>query len=251
MSDIHSQSSSAAPVADGQPPDPLATLYHMSTTAGLTSGAREYVAINACAIASFILGFASVLVFLSDVLLVIPLAAFICGVMAVVQIRGSNQTQTGMPLAVLGLLLSIGIGGGRAGYEVLRHYHASADEKEIAQLMQQFGQDLASDQYDKAYALCNDRFRQRVRLADFDNAFRSWRSIGGTGALKGIEWNREPMLFEEEPDTDITVASAMAFFHVSQDTNPRRAVISFEKSSGQWRIHGIEAIFPSKKQTPQ
>ena len=53
------------PAGDG--PDPLAGLYHMSNTAGLST--QDYVAINPVAIWSVFFGVASVLVVLSNVLL--------------------------------------------------------------------------------------------------------------------------------------------------------------------------------------
>ena len=245
MPDVQPQTLSAA--TPGDAPDPLAKLYHMSTTAG--AGTQEYVAINPVAVAALILGLASVLAFLSSVLLVIPAAGIVCGIIAIVQIRNSNQTQTGLPLAVLGLLLCVGFGGGRGAYTVVRRLHVSDDEKQIAKLMHQLGQDIAAEKYEEAYALFNDRFHEKVNRGTFENAFRGYRSLPTSGPVQSIEWNNEPMTMEEQPGNDVTIASAMAFFKFEKDPAPRRSVIVFEKSGGVWHIHDIDAIF--RKGPPQ
>src|SRR3954451_9896103 len=82
----------AAPVDD----DPLAHLHKMSTTAGLGSG--DYVAVNGTAVFALLVGVASALALMSEVLLILPLVAFVAGFMAWGQIRHSNGTQTGKGL---------------------------------------------------------------------------------------------------------------------------------------------------------
>lgn len=221
--------------------DSLSKLYHMSTTAGV--GTQEYVAINPTAVAALILGLASVLALLSSMLLVIPAAGVVCGLVAIAQIRRSNQTQTGLALAACGLVLSIGMGGGRGVYHVIKRYHVSSDEQHIARLMQQLGQDLRAGNFDHAYQLFNDRFHDRINRPTFENAFLGYKKLATSGTIESIEWNREPMLMEDTPGSDVSVASAMAFFKFEKDPAPRRSVIVFEKSDGQWRIADIEAIF--------
>ena len=229
------------PGAQGENGDSLAKLYHMSTTAGV--GTQEYVAINPTAVAALVLGLASVLALLSSVLLVIPVAGVVCSLVAISQIRRSNQTQTGLALAACGLVLSIGLGGGRTVYHVVKRFHVSADEQRIAQLMQELGQDLKAENYDKAYALFNDRFHDRISRTTFENAFLGYKKLSTSGTIQKIEWNKEPMLMEDQPGNDVTVASGMAFFQFERDPAPRRSVIVFEKSEGQWRIADIEAVF--------
>jgi len=243
--DLQEQQGPAAnggpPYAPGDGPDPLAKLYHMSTTAGV--GTQEYVAINPTAVAALILGLASVLALLSNVMLVLPLAALVCGIVAIHQIRNSNQTQTGLALAAFGLVLAIGLGGGRTVYTIIQRYHVSSDERRIAQLMSELGQDLKAENYDKAYALFNDRFHDRISRTTFENAFLGFKKLPTSGIIQSIEWNHEPMLREDQPGSDVSVASGMAFFKFEKDPAPRRSVIVFEKSEGQWKIADIEAIF--------
>jgi hypothetical protein len=80
-----------APHDGGDAPDPLARLKKMSTTAGIGYG-QEYVAVNPVAVAALLLGVGSLLVFLHDVLLLIPLAGVVCAVIAWRQISNSNGT---------------------------------------------------------------------------------------------------------------------------------------------------------------
>lgn len=240
MPDLQEQS---GPVAGGGAPaengDTLSKLYHMSTTAGV--GTQEYVAINPTAVAALILGLASVLALLSSVLLVIPVAGLICALVSISQIRKSNETQTGLALAACGLILSIGLGGGKAGYSIIKRYHVSADEHRVAELMHELGQDLRAENYEKAYALFNDRFHDRISRTTFDNAFAAYKK--SSGVIESIEWNGEPMIMEEEAGNEVTVASGMAFFKFEKDPAPRRSVIVFEKADGKWRVADIEQIF--------
>ncbi|HEY8747414.1 MAG TPA: DUF4190 domain-containing protein [Tepidisphaeraceae bacterium] len=242
MPELQQQPGSPLDLKDSAPGgDSLSRLYHMSTTAG--AGTQEYVAINSTAVASLILGLGSVLSLLSSVLLVIPIAGAICGILGIGQIRRSNQTQTGMAFAIFGLILSIGLGGSRAAYHVVRRFHVSADEKQISQLMNKLGQDLAASKYDDAYQLFNDRFHDRITRTTFENAFEGFRKLPTRGPIQTIEWNNEPMLMDEQPGTDVVVASAMAFFKFEKDPAPGRSIIAFEKSGGEWRIADIDAIF--------
>src|SRR5437867_2385125 len=88
-----------------EPPDPMAHLHKMSTTAGV--GSQDYVAINNAAIVSVILGLCTALAFLGIPFLIIGAAGIVFGIIALVQIRHSNGTQGGAGLAILGILLSL------------------------------------------------------------------------------------------------------------------------------------------------
>src|SRR4051812_20788417 len=97
--------------AGDEEPDPLASLHKMSTTAGLTYGGQEYVAVNVVAVVAVLLAVVGALALVGDILLVIPLAAVVCAIVALQQIRGSNGTQTGRWLAALAILLSLVFAG--------------------------------------------------------------------------------------------------------------------------------------------
>src|SRR5687768_9014661 len=121
--------------AGGGEPDPLHNLYRMSRTAGLGSG--DYVAINNTAIAALLLGLASALALLWPAALVVAAAAIVCGVVALLQIRSSNGTQTGRAFAVLGILLGLALGGATAGKIVMRRVEHRRDEAKIGELVKQ------------------------------------------------------------------------------------------------------------------
>ena len=70
--------------------DPLAHLHKMSTTAGLGSG--DYVAVNGTAVFALLVGVASALALMTEVLLILPLVCVIAAVVAWGQIRHSNGT---------------------------------------------------------------------------------------------------------------------------------------------------------------
>lgn len=257
MPDLKSESGSAAP-GDGQTrarsngqgtspesPDPLANLYRMSTTAGV--GSQEYVAINSTAIAALILGLGSVLVIVHPMLLVVPVAGVICAVLAFVQIRNSNGTQTGRGLAAIGLLLALGFGAAKAGIEIFDTLRTRKDEQQILQLIQTLAQDLSKDQYDQAYALFNDRFHSRVDQITFEAAFKRIEQSPEAGPLASIQWNKEPMYFESG-DEGREVASAMTFFRWQQAPEPgSRLLLNFVKEGGRWELNDMPSLFPPAK----
>src|SRR2546423_11699825 len=94
----------SAPATDSAN-DPLAKLHRMSTTAGVAS--QQYVAVNTTAVIAALLGVASGLTLFSQLMLVIPVAGIVCAIVAWRQINGSNGTETGKPLAIAVLLLSL------------------------------------------------------------------------------------------------------------------------------------------------
>jgi hypothetical protein len=227
-------------------PDPLAGLFHMSNTAG--AGTQEYVAINPMAIAALLLGFASILVILSELLLVIPLIGVICAIVAIVQIRRSNQTQTGAALAVAGLVLAGLLGGGRFAYVTMNRYREGADEQQVSQLIDALGKDVAAERYEQAYQRFAPDFRERVNFTTFENALKAFANRDRAGALADVVWNREKMDFRQRPDSDTTEGVAMVLVHFQKNPDrPARLILTFEKSAGEWHIADIPALFPPKK----
>lgn len=232
-------------VPAGQAPDPLAGLFHMSTTAG--AGTQDYVAINPVAICSVFFGIASVLVVMSNVLFAIPAVALACSILALIQIRSSNGTQTGKGLAATGLALALLLGGGKLGYDLYVQLHVSADERAIGQAIHDFGQDIVHQNYEAAYNRFNDVFRNRVSLAEFKHTFEEASDLPGIGRLQSIEWNHQAVDLVPRPDSNIVDGYAMAYFNYSGLPEPRRMVMAMEKSNGVWRPEAIESMFPVKK----
>src|SRR4051812_2754029 len=118
--------SGVATAADSRQDPAMRSLYKMSRTAGV--GLQDYAAINVFAVVGLLLAVASVLTLIFpdvDALLVIPIGAIVLCIIAFVQIRGSNGTQTGTFLAIAGIL----IGGALAGVNVYHHKQVAAIER--------------------------------------------------------------------------------------------------------------------------
>src|SRR5687768_10470858 len=126
--------------AGDEAPDPLARLKKMSTTAGV--GSQEYVAVNPMAVAALLLGVASLLVFVHDALLLIPLVGVVCAFIAWRQIKNSNGTQTGRLMALAGIVLCVAIGGGRLAWKAIGGWSSSGDKAEIRRLISELGTHL-------------------------------------------------------------------------------------------------------------
>lgn len=252
MSDSQAQSvQPPAPPAKGLDPvepDPLAGLYHMSNTAGVTT--QDYLAINPTAIASVLMAFASVLVFFNDMLLVLPAVGVVCALVAMHQIRHSNQTQTGRGLAILGLVLCLIVGGGKGGYDLVNALRTTADERAIAAVTQQFGQDLVARDYEQAYQRFDEPFRERVLLSKFVEVFKSYNDVPQLGTLQSVTWNGHRMEIEEKA-SGVVNAYEMAMFKFTGISDPRRIVFQFQKYGDTWRLHDLPAFFPPPKKNQQ
>src|SRR5690606_9827237 len=131
--------------------DPVTGLHRMSTTAGLGSG--DYVAISGLAVAAILLGLSSVLALLHPVMLIIPIAAVIFTIMAVVKIRGSNRTQWGIPLALLGGVVAVLVGGYVLTTQLSAQTAEQRDQREVAALVDQLEAFIMAGEFDAAYRL--------------------------------------------------------------------------------------------------
>src|SRR6476620_7587606 len=116
--------------------DPLSSLYKMSRTAGL--GTTEYVAINGAAVTAAILGVASSLALMADILLVIPLVGLVFAIVAIRQISYSNGMQGGKLLAWGGLVLCLAFAGIVVGGEVKEQMGHRSDTEQIVGVLDQF-----------------------------------------------------------------------------------------------------------------
>src|SRR3954463_13349330 len=154
-------------------PDPIAKLHKMSTTAGV--GSQEYVAINNAAIVSAILGLCTALAFLGIPFLIVGAAGIVFGIIALVQIRHSNGTQGGTALAILGILLSLGIAGSVAAASIMDWNRQREDRAGINHVLDQLGQNIAAEQYDKAYELFAPDFQQVLRPQIFRDQLQGYQ----------------------------------------------------------------------------
>ncbi|HEX5242085.1 MAG TPA: DUF4190 domain-containing protein [Tepidisphaeraceae bacterium] len=218
-----------------QPPpdDSLSHLFKMSTT---SAAGQDYVAINSTAIASILVGVASVLVFLASVFLIVPLAGLVCAIVAMIQIRRSNGTQTGTGFAVAGLVLSLGIGGFKAGQQLLISHEANKDTTAIANIIEQLGADLHSARYEEAYDdFTSSEFKRDIDRKTFAATFEQLQ-----GALYGpieyARWNGQPVMYEEVGNSGVLDATAMAMIKFKKPSTPDRQLFVFSNRDGAWKI---------------
>lgn len=161
MTDIDPRQSPESPSASSQAGDPLASLHHMSMTAGL--GSTEYVAINVPSVVALLLGIASVAVLLGDVMLLVPLAGLVCGIVAVRQIHNSNGTQSGRGLAWAGIVLSLAFAGLWTTLTVRDYLARQRARTEIGQLVDRFSDAVKASKWDEAWSLFSPEFKLRIK----------------------------------------------------------------------------------------
>jgi hypothetical protein len=233
----------ADPTGDG--PDPLASLHKMSTTAGITS--QEYVAINIPAIITPLVGLASLLAVLSPLLLVVPVAGVVLGLVSLRQIRASNGTQTGRPFAWVGIVLSLAIGISVLVAAVVEHSRTAADRAEVVSQIHQLGHHVGAREYDQAYAMFSPRFQNRVSRSTFDAVWDQSQQYPDLGKIVSMEWNQTSMFFQDEPDSGTRVANAYAWVSFEKAKDRARHPLVFRKSGGTWKIDDAPQIFPTEK----
>ena len=239
------------PVAPGDDgPDPLASLHKMSTTAGITS--QEYVAINIPSVLALFVGLASVLAVLTPVLLLVPVAGVVVGLVALSQIRASNGTQTGRGFAWLGIFLSLGIGTFVLVGAVVERGRTAADRQEIVRQIEELGRHVSARDYEKGYAMFSDRFRNRVDRTTFDAVWDQVHSVPELGKFLGMEWNRTNIYFEDEPGSGTRVATAYAWVNFEKPSKERaRHPLQFRKAEGKWVIDDAPQLFQSERRRPR
>jgi hypothetical protein len=235
-------------------PDPsvageqLSHLYRMSATAGVAT--TDYAAINNLSIVAMLLGLGSIVAAVSIGLVIIPCAGLICAVVALMQIRGSNGTQTGRGFAWVGLLLSLGIGATVLGMAGGRYLHERRAERQIESLIAQIGDDVRSEKYAAIYDRVSARFQGRITRDVFVRKMETLNQYDVFGRVESIRWNQEPMYFQVTPDTGAETVSAMAFLRFTKLPDPTREVIVFVRQGDTWVIDDIPRLFPSEKPKP-
>jgi hypothetical protein len=227
--------------------DPLASLHKMSMTAGL--GSQDYVAINNLAIGAVVLGLLGILALVWPLVLISSAAGLVCAILSLFQIRNSNGTQTGKMIVLLALVFCLGVGGFVAFRTASAAIEASRDQQEISQKL---GGYLAGHEYDHAYALCSDDFRQRVSEAKFIDTFQTQDRLGGAGALKSMAWNGVDDWFGSEANGDrIAVANTLVSYEKANQ--PFQWNLSFLKvydnSGAHWEVNDIPQLFPKPRKS--
>jgi hypothetical protein len=236
------QTDAAATGADG--PDPLAKLHRMSTTAGVAS--QAYVAVNTTAIVAVILGLASALTLLSNLLLFIPVAGIIVSIVAWRQIRDSNGTETGIALAVLGGVLSLLIGGGVAYHAVAEHNRTKADIRDMLAIADKLQADVKAKKYDDAYQLFNAVFRARINPKTFAARWEAYQHPKGLGELEGLKWNGVAPIYESIKGGGERIGYLSVILDFKNSAGGRYTFMYRDAGSG-WQLEDLPDMFPMPK----
>ncbi len=224
--------------------DTFDRLYHMSTTAGLGSG--DYVAINNVAVVAILMAGLSFLAITSDYLLVLPLVGVILASIAIWQIHGSNGTQGGKWLAILGLLVSLGFGGAVGVRSFVDSRRLAADTADISKLLETFSTQLTKQEFKSLYGMFTERFQTRVPEARFDDTFRALLATGGKAGILEMNWNQK---LEVVDRGQIDIARAVWRFVFSMAQPPFGAEVVLVKSNGTWRIEDMPQLFQPPQAT--
>jgi hypothetical protein len=223
----------------------------MSTTAGVAS--QEYVAINLAAVAALLLGLASVMVLMSNVLLVVPVVAIVCGIAALRQIGDSNGTQTGKPLALLGMVVAVVMMCYVGVQEVQASRAVSAEQGKIVARTQELSNALVAKDYNRAVSLFSSGFLSRKQMDEAGFADR-WQKILGAGSglygdLQKVETNGR-VLLQGDASTGL-IADTMLVFEFTKASAPlRRAAVLRKDESGEWRFEDLPDLFPNPTPLP-
>lgn len=226
--------------------DALASLHKMSTTAGIST--QEYVAINIPSIVALFLGLAGVLAVLWPVLLLVPAAGIVVGLIALAQIRASNGTQTGRGFALLGILIALAIGGFVAVRSVIERNQSGVDRQEIIRQIEQLGRHVGAKEYDAAYAMMTDRFRSRVSRSEYEAVWEASQAYESLGRMKSMEWNRTDILFMDDPTTGVRIATAYGWVRFEKSDHLARHPLIFRKIDGRWQVDDVPQMFLIDKQ---
>ena len=229
-----------------EPPDPLAKLHRMSTTAGVAS--QQYVAVNVTAIIAMILGVASALCLFDKLMLLIPLAGIIVAIVAWRQIRNSNGTETGTPLAVAGLLLCLGLGGAVSAKEISEYNRIKSDERQMTGIVDKLSADIQAGRYDDAYQLFDVIFRQRVSLQTFKGRLEYFQRNEVNGKLKNMEWNGIQPIYENVKGGNETVAY-MSVRLIFEHFDGGRFTFIFRNAGNGWVLEDLPDVYSQKQQS--
>jgi len=251
------QQSGSPPNGAGSDVDPLASLHKMSTTAGL--GSTDYVEVNPTAIAAVVLGVASaVTLFNERLLLLVPAAGIVTAILAFRQISRSNGTQTGRLLAVLAIVLSLAFGGIVFGRDLIERHREAQNKAAIGAVVMDFDKHLKAGEFDAAYQLFDDRFRQRVAATHFADTMKFVTTSEMYGKLWGVtlpgmpanpppgyRWDGLAEFMVDEANGGNIATAHMAWNF--EKAGEVRQQAWFRIIDGNWMLEDIPGMFPRQK----
>jgi hypothetical protein len=219
--------------------DPLSKLHHMSTTAGVAS--QKYVAVNTAAIIGALLGLASGLAIFSPLLLVIPAAGVIVSIFAWHRIHNSSGTEKGTPMAVLGLVLSLAIGGGIIAHIVQDERKVQHDVDQMSVILDHLVDDVKASKYDQAYQLFDSQFQSRISSDSLRGKWLSYQHPQAYGPLQSLKWNHVPPFSETVHGGDERLAKIQAL--AKFEKGELRLSFLFRNPGDGWHLEDITEFF--------
>ncbi|MEM8872686.1 MAG: DUF4190 domain-containing protein [Planctomycetota bacterium] len=221
---------------DGQN-DGIAGLAKMSTTAGL---GHEYRAVSAVAVTALSVAVVGLSALLVDALLILPVLALVLGVVALVRIRQSGGTLTGVgvsgaALAIGGLVLVV------AGSSVFgRWSQQRGDTARIEETIGELRSALTRDDYATAYTHTAPRFRDRFPASFFSNVFDGMQ--GEFGNLTDLQTTG--LIRFDESEQGIRYAQTQLIFTVENREDPlRHNAIFTSEAGGTWQLSSLQDVF--------
>ncbi len=230
--------------------DPITGLRPMSRTAGL--GLHDYSAINTAAVVGLVLGLAGWLVVFGTALLVVPAAGLLFAILALRQIRRSSGTESGLLLAILGGLLSLGFLGYAVVTTVGEAARARTDRAQIDAAVREAGRDIAADNFDAAYALFHPRFHEVYSREVFEQTLRGLQKSRRYGKIEAMQAG-DVLRFEQDRATGrrTGVGQIVATVKLADGTTAEaRHMAVFWDDGGKWKILSLGDWFAKPQDQP-
>jgi len=241
MDDASAPISAKPATAEHPRPAGIESLKKMSTTAGLGSG--DYAAVNTLAVAALMGALLGGLALFTELLLVLPLAAIVCAIVALRQISASNGTQTGKLIAVAAIVISLGITGYVIGSRVVAGMQNKPDQEKLLALIAELDQRMAARDYAGAYQLTTPQFQSRINERRWVDTMLLFEGIADNGGIAGVSWNQTSIVYQDDPQSSLKKAWVGTLFKYRKGAPPNRIVIGFLRQDGKWLINELEALF--------
>jgi hypothetical protein len=182
---------------------------------------------------------------------VIPLATLIVAFVAIRQIRRSAGTQTGIAIAILGLLLALGFVGFIGGREVINTQRIKSETAQIQSLIESLGQDINKGDYDAAYQKFSERLQQRVTKEQFKDRLEFLQNHAAYGKIATMKSNG---IVDVRLDSESGQWGGIGVILLElTNGKPDRREAMFRRDDKEgWRIEDVQGFFPPPApRTPQ
>ncbi len=211
-------------------PDPLAELQKMSTTAGVASA--QYVAINIASVVAMLFALASGLVFVTPLLLFVPVFGLVASFVALRQISNSAGTQSGRWLAIGAIVLCFGCASVKVGLTIYNQQRIHADEQKIGAVVEQFGNDVRDSKYAEAMRFYSPTGKAATKWTDVRDYWEAAKRAGGP--IINMHWNGIEPSFAMSPQGDVRTATIIVI--VKMGAGDQRVTMLLSQTNNDWVI---------------